>query len=136
MVQQTVSFCENYLVTVIVNVNELIQPRLCTGVNSGQQLHSEREREKERESDSAIVDPPIGILPAALPHESDKYPPFAFYTLLQRMSPRLSGAIHANEMRALAKKMKFRDDVSCGMNRSPQRDGQRKGTSMPLYPST
>jgi len=31
--------------------------------------------------------------------------------------------------------MKFRDDVSRSMNRSPQRDGQGKGTSMLLYPS-
>lgn len=29
-------------------------------------------------------------------------------------------------------KQKFRDDVSHGMKRSPQRDGQGKGTSMPL----
>ncbi|KYQ58072.1 hypothetical protein ALC60_03124, partial [Trachymyrmex zeteki] len=98
--------------------------------------HRRRRRERERSRECAVVDPPVGILPSeALLHESGKYPPSAFYTLLQRMSPRLSGAIHANEMRALTTKMKFRGDVSRGMNRSPQRDGQGKGTSMPLYPS-
>ncbi|KYN05663.1 hypothetical protein ALC62_03456, partial [Cyphomyrmex costatus] len=73
-----------------------------------------RKRERERERWCATVDPPVGILPEALPHESGKYPPSTFYTL---------------------KKMKFRGDVSHGMNRSPQRDGQGKGTSMLLYPS-